>query len=383
LKKVYFPNLNSLRFFAALMVIVHHLEQFKFVLGYKNYWAMPSVQIIGKLGVILFFVLSGFLITYLLLAEKKTTKNISIRSFYIRRILRIWPLYYLLVFLSFAIFSNIDFLSYNTWSDAIFDNIFSKLALYILFLPNLAVILYLPVPFVAHSWSVGVEEQFYLIWPVLIKYFRKTELLLYGIVFGYLLFVLMIRMIGHFFGWSPILETFSSFLFLFHIDCMAIGGLLAYYLFNKKKIIRLLFHKYIQVITLLVLIIFIGLGIKIPYIHYEFYAVFFGILIVNLAANEKAILNLENKLFKYFGKISYGLYMYHPLAIVISLKILNEYGLNLTIFQYTLSLLISILLSGISYRFYEQYFIKKKIRFSSILSGDNVNPDNEKRIQYN
>jgi peptidoglycan/LPS O-acetylase OafA/YrhL len=65
-EKIYFPNLNGLRFIAAFMVIIHHLEQIKFVLGLKNYWDNSFVLVIGKLGVILFFVLSGFLITYLL-----------------------------------------------------------------------------------------------------------------------------------------------------------------------------------------------------------------------------------------------------------------------------------------------------------------------------
>ncbi|GHT66178.1 hypothetical protein AGMMS50239_27220 [Bacteroidia bacterium] len=88
--KIYFPNLNGLRFIAALMVIVCHLEQFLFIFGYANHWS--SVSILGTLGVQLFFVLSGFLITYLLLSEENKTKTISIKDFYIRRILRIWPL---------------------------------------------------------------------------------------------------------------------------------------------------------------------------------------------------------------------------------------------------------------------------------------------------
>ena len=98
--KIYFPNLNGIRFIAAFAVILHHLEQFKYLLGYKNNWENPIIHQIGPLGVILFFVLSGFLITYLLLVEEKQTKTISIKSFYMRRILRIWPLYYLIILLN-------------------------------------------------------------------------------------------------------------------------------------------------------------------------------------------------------------------------------------------------------------------------------------------
>lgn len=68
MKKVYFPNLNGLRFVAAFMVIIHHVEQFKNLFGLENiFHKSPFISIVGKLGVILFFVLSGFLITYLLL----------------------------------------------------------------------------------------------------------------------------------------------------------------------------------------------------------------------------------------------------------------------------------------------------------------------------
>ena len=92
-QKIYFPNLNGLRFIAAFLVIIHHVEQIKSISKIENFWgAIPFIGIIGKLGVILFFVLSGFLITYLLLAEENTFKKISIKKFYMRRILRIWPI---------------------------------------------------------------------------------------------------------------------------------------------------------------------------------------------------------------------------------------------------------------------------------------------------
>ncbi|WP_164891118.1 acyltransferase family protein, partial [Botryobacter ruber] len=69
MNKIYFPNLNGLRFIAAFVVIIHHMEQIKSLLGLQNYWSNPFISVVGKLGVVLFFVLSGFLITYLLLVE--------------------------------------------------------------------------------------------------------------------------------------------------------------------------------------------------------------------------------------------------------------------------------------------------------------------------
>src|SRR5688572_27055191 len=108
-QKIYFPNLNGLRFIAAFLVIIHHIEQLKSFSNIDNYWGtVPFIDIIGKLGVVLFFVLSGFLITYLLLAEERSFKRISIVKFYIRRMLRIWPLYFLIILLAFAVLPGIS-----------------------------------------------------------------------------------------------------------------------------------------------------------------------------------------------------------------------------------------------------------------------------------
>ena len=90
--RVYFPNLNALRFAAALMVIVYHLERLKMRYGLPNRAVKSVIETLGPLGVVLFFVLSGFLITYLLLVEVRGTGTVNVRDFYLRRILRIWPL---------------------------------------------------------------------------------------------------------------------------------------------------------------------------------------------------------------------------------------------------------------------------------------------------
>ena len=83
-----------MRFFAALAVVITHVELLKGQYGKPNLWQSNKLIFeLGALGVVFFFVLSGFLITYLLLEEKTTTNTINIKKFYLRRILRIWPLY--------------------------------------------------------------------------------------------------------------------------------------------------------------------------------------------------------------------------------------------------------------------------------------------------
>jgi peptidoglycan/LPS O-acetylase OafA/YrhL len=369
--KVYFPNLNGIRFIAAFLVIIHHIEQIKRVFGLENNWSNPVVEIIGKLGVVLFFVLSGFLITYLLLVEKSKTGTIAVKEFYMRRILRIWPLYYLIVGLSFLVFSQLPLLAMPEWSGLVLSDLPVKLTLFILFLPNLAILLFAPVPYASQTWSVGVEEQFYLIWPVLIKSVKNKQVLLYSIIFICLFMKLAgFSLIQQFLFWNNSLEIARSFVADFSIDCMAIGGLFALYLFNKAKIIGLLFSKPVQIANILVLCVLIGKGYHVPYIHYEFYGVLFGILILNLAANENSVLRLENKAFHYLGKISYGLYMYHPLAIVIAIKLLSLAGITAPAFQYLTSVLLTILIAGLSYEYFEAYFIRKKAKHSKILSGE-------------
>lgn len=87
--RIFFPNLNGLRFVAALLVVIDHVEGYREAVGVFNHWQVPAIPLLGQLGVTLFFVLSGFLITYLLLAEKQRFGRIKLRDFYVRRLLRI------------------------------------------------------------------------------------------------------------------------------------------------------------------------------------------------------------------------------------------------------------------------------------------------------
>jgi peptidoglycan/LPS O-acetylase OafA/YrhL len=383
MNKIYFPNLNGIRFIAAFLVILHHVEQLKNIFGFENYWANPFINTVGKLGVILFFVLSGFLITYLLLAEEEQTKNISIQDFYLRRIFRIWPLYYLIVFLSFFVFPYVPFLNLGEWTLTLFEHTAVKFALFFFFLPNLATVVFQAVPYASQAWSVGVEEQFYLIWPVIIKKFKNKELLLYGVILGYLVVKVGLFKINELTGSNLYLTIALRLWNTFSIDCMAIGGVFALYLYRGYALLKLLYNQYLQWVVLCTLLILISLGVNIPFIHYEFYAILFGILILNLSSNPNSVVSLEYRLLNYLGKISYGLYMFHVLGIVITLKALNFIGVTNLIIQYTLSIMISVLLAGISYKYIERRFILKKAKFTKIITGDSVVSKEKSGVQIN
>ena len=105
------------------------------------------------------------------------------------------------------------------------------------------------------------------------------------------------------------------------------------------------------------------------FFNYEFYAVLFGIIILNFAANDKIKISLENKLLNYLGNISYGLYMYHPIGIVLAISIAVSINLTTNWLLYPLSLVLTIIFAGLSYKYYESFFLKFKKKFSNIISG--------------
>jgi peptidoglycan/LPS O-acetylase OafA/YrhL len=372
--KVYFPSLNGLRFIAASLVIIYHIEQLKGSFGLPNCWrANPFIDQIGGLGVTLFFVLSGFLITYLLLTEQDRFKAIHLKHFYIRRILRIWPLYYFVIAIGFFIVPL--FLAIpGTESAAINSN--EKLSMFLFFLPNLSMVTLPMVPFIAHLWSVGVEEQFYLIWPVLLKIFKNKTL---NMLIAIVIFMSLLRLlIFHFLIADIFWQRVLDFLGHFRIDCMAVGGVGAWLLFNKQpNILNIIFSASFQITTYVALIsaLYFGVGfLNTYYMNDLFYSILFVIMLLNLSANKNSILNLESKLLNWLGKISYGLYMYHVIAVVASIKIASfiisgkDSGyLQLLIF--VLSFAITIFLSAVSYRYFESRILNFKTKYSFIKSG--------------
>jgi peptidoglycan/LPS O-acetylase OafA/YrhL len=373
-QKIYFPNLNGLRFIAAFLVIIHHVEQFKSISKIENYWgAIPFIGIIGKLGVILFFVLSGFLITYLLLAEENSFKKISIKKFYMRRILRIWPLYFLIIILAFVVLPNIELFTLPGYSkDVIYSNLAWKLILYAIFFPNLVLSLLGIIPYASHTWSIGTEEQFYLVWPVILKYIKKHRILLMvGIIISYLAIkFFLLTSFGNYIPYSNVIRAFWN---SFPIDCMAIGGLYSILLFQKSKYLKYIIRNDLFYFSICLVTLFMIKGIYIPYIHYEFYSVFFGLIIINFAVNKKIKISLENTILNYLGNISYGLYMYHPIGIVLALYISLSFDIHTNWLIYPLSLILTITMAGLSYKYFESFFLKFKVRFSKILSGNATN----------
>ncbi len=360
-KSIYFPNLNGLRFIAAFMVILHHFEIEK-VVNEASFWGQFVISI-GKLGVILFFALSGFLITFLLLEEKKINGSIRIRDFYIRRILRIWPLYYLIVLGSLFVFNSVMYLRLPELSDVALHTAFiEKLILFLLILPNVAYGMGLHLPYAEQTWSIGVEEQFYIIWPLLFSRTTKYIKMLLAIIFVYLILKVFV---------FYVFPAASFFFVHLCFDIMAMGGIGAYLAFSGNKVAAFLFNKKLQFLVYILTLALLISSSKFGLFTYEVYGLLFTYIILNAAVNPNVIFNLEHPWVSYLGKISYGLYMYHYVAIRLSFLVVGKvHFLGYHWIHFLLTLGITILISAISYRYFEYFFIKQKARFSSILSGN-------------
>lgn len=364
-KRKYIKGLDALRGIAALLVIIGHVELVKVTLGYENVYngGGPFFLYLGSLSVTFFFVLSGFLITYLLLIEKSLTGEIKLKNFYLRRVLRIWPVYYILFILGFLILpilykyiviSPVPIASKDYWPSFTFN---------FLLLPNF---IKPSNPLAFQSWSIGVEEQFYIFWPLLFIYIKSLKKLIIAMVF-IVISIFMLRSLVMIPNLINIKTDFFTELNLFfgasRFDNMAVGGLAGIYFYLKPNaLIKLWFKIGILVFISYILIFGTRIGFGLDNI---LAAIPFACLLIIIATNDNIIF-LETKFFKFLGRISYGLYMYHILAIYISLNLIkfvlpDFYGTGFAnVFLHILSILVTILIASISYTFIEKYFLKFK-----------------------
>ncbi|MBK8095002.1 MAG: acyltransferase [Verrucomicrobiaceae bacterium] len=368
--KLYFPNLNGLRFLAALGVIIHHVEQFKSEVGLPSALGSNTITLLGKGGVYLFFVLSGFLITYLLLEEETKTGTISVRHFYVRRILRTWPLYFLVVALALFVWPVFFPIIAGEHTSAIRHSI-AGLACYALLLPNLAAIFLHPLPFAGQTWSIGVEEQFYLVWPVLMKYFKRRIWIILGICVGYGLL---------FHGFFSCLSTQSAstidslmplakFMVTFRIDALAFGSLAAWLLHTNHPFLKYLRSPSAYLISTGIAAWLFLRSEKAPSYYPIALSICFAVILLNIVQDRRASLFLETRVMNYLGRISYGIYMWHPVAIVSAFTSVKAAPFSPWI-HYPLTLALTVAIAAFSYHFFEGIFIRQKSLFAKVASSD-------------
>lgn len=346
-KSFYRPELDCLRFFAFLAVFVHHTmpRPIEFYVAHHLPTRLSNIAYAGAFGVDLFFCLSAFLITELLLREKEQVGYLNVRSFYIRRILRIWPLYFVFVLFAFSL----TFVDHTQHFSA------RQMAMFLLLAGNWASALTVISSVVAPLWSVSIEEQFYLVWPLIVRKARREQMLVICCVLIILAFAwrafVQSRGFSHDFAWNA---TFG------HLDSIGYGILLSLVGFRSQL------SRWARIGLLLagLLAWFIGGGI-----HGRD-----DVAMALAALGSMAILrafigiNLDYRLLVRLGVVSYGLYVYHELFLNIFNRILpTTHGWGFVLW-WIFALAGTTVTAFVSYRWLESPFLRLKKRFTVVRS---------------
>jgi peptidoglycan/LPS O-acetylase OafA/YrhL len=375
-QKIFFPNLDGLRFICFLLVYLYHWD-LNCAAAINNDTVRNGFHFLfrnGNIGVNIFFVLSGFLITYLLIKEMEMSHTVHLKNFYIRRLLRIWPLYYAIVAICFL---AVPFLAAAPQID---NGASSNLILYLVFGGNFDLIRLWPqlpnvLPLVV-LWSVSVEEQFYVVWPIVIKWASKAYL---KYVFGAIV-LLTILFRTQYTGDTDHDYSMRYFNTFSVIGDMAIGGLMAYYSSYESKLLS-----YIKNMSKLSIVLLYGITLALILYKQELlggkvlliferliFAILFAVIIVEQNVAQHSFFKFRSfKTMSKLGIYTYGLYCLQFFPILMVQKLFYKVGWGLggsitNLIAATLSLLLLIALSMASFHLFEKYFLKWKDKFAII-----------------
>lgn len=354
-KRVHFPGLNTLRAYAAFSVLIVHTKQNFGEMRTQpaNCKVLDLLVMDAQIGVDFFLVLSGFLITYLLLSETARMGSVDIPRFYARRILRIWPLYYLIVLLGLVILPVMLGPEY-----ALSQFPLPKAVPVLLLLPNFVGSL----GPLEHLWSIGLEQQFYWIWPWVI---RKKERLV-KVSVGILLVKLAVWPVVSTFQEGSIQALFLSLRF----ESLALGALGAYLYFNDHALLRYIRSPGGQALGIAGLVLLAVYDPPLTYPGHLISSLLLMIFILNTATNPGWGSRLDCKVFDTLGRISYGIYMYHYLVLYAAIFTLNRTGLPegdlYSLLLYLITISLTVILSLLSYRWFESQFLRLKEKYAVI-----------------
>lgn len=367
--KRHFHTIDALRFFAFFKVFLQHTP----IQG--DFPIFNYLKNGGGLGVSFFFVLSGFLITYLLVWDKWTNGQVKPKKFMIRRIFRIWPLFFLGVLIAFLLpyelKQSIGF--HMVGGGYEFDWRFS-----FTFLENYNMLMMDNFPKttpLSVFWSLCIEEHFYIVWMVLLFSLPKQYIL------KFLLFSIPFAWLGRWLEpqiWNN--HRMYEIDFWTTIDLFAIGGILGYMVtVHYEKVIRFvenipLWLQRLLVIAVISMVIFEDHII--PDVQYSNFNIIRNSIIgvaftsvLLLVVPNKAVIRIDSKILNYLGQISYGLYVYHIMVIHIAFKYCIAQQIQIDDIWTLSSFMIvtfglSVLISSLSYHYFERYFLNLRERLT-------------------
>lgn len=369
--KKYFDNLDASRFFAFFAVYISHMliPKTPFISDSTYFITLKKTLQIGFLGVDFFFVLSSFLISWIILEEKKNTNSFNIKNFLIRRTLRVWPLYFLIVLI--GILLSVLAQLFNVDIEAI-----PPFKYFGLFIINFYVIdngtnfLF----FLAFLWSISIEEQFYIVWSIVMKYL-KINLLWLSILLVIISLVFRTYYINE--SLQLYFNTISA------LGNFGIGGIAAYITFYKTPLFKRLIGIKKNQTILLYLVLILSIIFFNQLNNYKLFTIFsrlyfsvlFALFIIEQSQGQHRFFNPgKSAVLNYLGKISYGLYCFHGVVITILIKALEQFSFTETYWHvfllYPLIILIfTILVSHLSFKYFESYFLKLKAKFYTFVSN--------------
>ncbi len=359
--KYYFPQLDAIRGLSFLAVYFVHAFHPDFGTGFFNRLLQYLYQNLA-LSIDVFFILSSFLLTWLGINEYKVKGNFSFINYFIRRVLRIWPLYILLMIFSFIVlpYAADYFHVPVTLPPAYY---------YLFFISNF----YLEghVYFLRFLWTLSVEEQFYLLWGFCLVLFQKQMLLcvfiLAGISIGYTIYAAQTSADGY----------YNTLIYLFDFAVGILAAVLmqqgSYVIEVFKKMTPIKGFLFLLLLPVLFMVIFCItyfvpnlFGYWTDIIMRYVFIIYTGFFIIDQMVNEKTFLKLKLQRFLiYTGKISYGLYCFHGIVLTFGLLALQKLPIKMPeIVSVFLLLAVNYIVSAISYHYIEKPFLllKSKMR---------------------
>ncbi|ATB30033.1 acyltransferase family protein [Melittangium boletus] len=335
-----FGALDGLRALAILAVVLYHVLEAREGLVGRFY-----------LSVSLFFAISGFLITTLLLRERDTTGTISLKGFYARRSLRIFPLYYAVCALYIVL---VFFLEHDVAvRGAFFDNV----RYYLTYTSNWFIKLDEGRIIFYFAWSMATEEQFYLMWPFVVRYFKGT--------WGPVVFMSGLLALGLFAGWgvsSGFLDTRHLWVrILSSISISICMGCLSAYLTHFERPFVWTWKVLGQVWSAPVLVALVTAAVWNHDTPLWLSSLLLTLMVVAMCIRPHHVFAplVDHKWLRYMGSITYGIYLLHMISLNIVRRVVPH---NLALY-YVLTIALSMVLATISFRYFEKPFLKLKNRF--------------------
>jgi peptidoglycan/LPS O-acetylase OafA/YrhL len=344
LRGTHLPGLDALRVLAVGLVMVYH-------------FGFQAAR--GGLGVVVFFVLSGFLITWLLLRELATNDTIALGAFYRRRALRIFPAAYVYGVLLIALWLVLRrpipwghvlsaFLYVSNYYNALLGD------------PNNGF---------SHTWSLAIEEQFYLLWPMALLLCHRRGWLTHKVLVGVILAIWAYRTV---LAWGfDVDQAYVYAAFDTRADALLVGCLLAVLVKQERwtPVLRAVTASPMLPLVTIAAGTLVATGDQLGIPRYRDVIAFalipplVAVLIVQvLALSDTAMWRwLEHPALRYLGRISYPMYLYQQVTLSPARKLLGAFPVPV---QLVGAFAITIAVAALSYRFVEQPFLRMKDRMS-------------------